>query len=94
MAYEQKEGDIAIFLVKEKKGEKHPDWTGKALIDGKERDVSLWVKSDTMLAGAIKDKWKPDFEQAKQVAQPETQGAVDELEDIIPFMRYQHGILA
>ncbi len=82
MAYEQKEGDIAIFLVKEKKGDKHPDWTGKALIDGKERDVSLWIKSGTMLAGAIKEKWKPDFEQAKPKAEPQVS---DDIEDSIPF---------
>lgn len=79
MAYEQKEGDIAIFKVKDHEGNR-PEWTGRALIDGKERDVSLWIKSDTMLAGQIKDKWKPDFEQAKPEPAPQ-----DNLEDEIPF---------
>ncbi len=76
MAYEQKEGDLAIFKVKEKKGETHPDWTGRALIDGVEKDVALWVKSDTMLAGSIKEKYKPDFDKAKPK---------DDMEDSIPF---------
>ena len=86
MAYEQKEGDLAIFLVKEKKNPKGPDWTGKALIDGKEKDVSLWIKSDTMLAGSVKPKWKPDYDKAK--ASVEAQApleAKDDLEDSIPF---------
>lgn len=81
MAYEQKEGDIAIFLVKEKKNEKGPDWTGKALIDGKERDVSFWIKSDTMLAGTIKDKWVPD----KTKEKIESTDNTDSLEDEIPW---------
>lgn len=60
-AYKQKDGDISIFLVREKKNERGPDYTGKALIDGKEKDVSLWIKSPTMFAGTIKDKFKPPF---------------------------------
>jgi len=66
MAYEQREGDIVIYKVKEKKTDKGPDWTGKALIDGKEKDVSFWIKSDTMLAGSVKPKWKPDFKKVKE----------------------------
>lgn len=81
MAYEQKEGDIAIFKVKSKKNERGPDWTGKALIDGVEKEISIWQKTDTMLAGSIKDKWKPDFEKAKSAAQ----GNDDGFEDSIPF---------
>lgn len=68
MSYEQKEGDIAIFKVKEKKNEKGPDWTGKALINGEQKEISLWFKSDTMLAGTIKEKHKPDFDKAKEAA--------------------------
>lgn len=57
MAYQQKNGDIAVFAVKEKKNERGPDWTGTALIDGVEKQVFFWQKSPTMLAGQIKDKW-------------------------------------
>lgn len=82
--YEQKEGDIAIFKVKDVKGN-HPQWTGRALIDGKEKDVSLWIKGDsgTMLAGQIKPKWKPDFEKAKPALSPQQEKQVDAVEDMI-----------
>lgn len=66
MAYEQKEGDIALFKVKDKTNERGPDWTGKALIDGVEKQVSLWFKSDTMLTGQIKAKFKPDYDGVKK----------------------------
>jgi hypothetical protein len=85
MAYEQKEGDIAIFKVKNVEG-KRPQWTGKALIDGKERDVSLWVKGDkgTMLAGKIQDKWEPDYKKAKPAP-----SIPEEESDSIPFNKVE-----
>lgn len=73
MAYQQKENDIAIFLVKDKKSDKHPDWTGKALISGEEKEVSLWIKSPTMLAGSIREKFKPGFRELKEEIE-ETKG--------------------
>ena len=39
--YEPRDGDIAVYAVKEKKNDRGPDYTGRALIDGKERDVSF-----------------------------------------------------
>lgn len=56
MAYEQREGDISVFLETDKRSERAPDWKGKALIDGKVYEVALWPKGDrgTMLAGQIK----------------------------------------
>lgn len=89
MAYEQKEGDIVIFVVKEKTNERGPDWTGKALYKGEELQVSFWQKSDTMLAGQIKEKYKPDYQGVKssvkenkpyKVTQPN-----DVADDDIPF---------
>ena len=81
--YTQKEGDIAIFKVENVEGNR-PQWTGKALIDGKERDVSMWIKGDsgTMLAGKIQDKWKPEFDKAKEAV---NSAPVDNMEDEIPF---------
>lgn len=87
MAYEQRNGDLAIFKVKEKKSDKGPDWTGKALIDGVEKDVSLWIKSDTMLTGQIKDKWKPSqHDKDKQNAYVKDHQAPLDMDDSeIPF---------
>ena len=82
MAYQQKEGDIAVFTVKEKKNEKGPDWTGTALINGKEMQVSFWQKSPTMLAGQIKDKYVSG-QQVKQVK--ESLPPADDMDDSIPF---------
>ena len=58
MAYEKKDGDIAVFAERDKKNERVPDWKGDALIDGVTYEVALWAKGSngTMLAGAIKVK--------------------------------------
>ena len=84
MAYQQKENDIAIFKVKEKKNENGPDWTGKALINGEEKDVSLWIKSDTMFAGTIKDKWKGS-QSGDEPQRTDSKPVEDIVEDSIPF---------
>lgn len=83
MAYQQKDGDIAVFVVKDKKNERGPDWTGTAMIDGKEMQVSFWQKSPTMLAGQIKDKWVSggQMKQAKEILPP----ADDDMDQSIPF---------
>jgi hypothetical protein len=52
--YQQKDGDIAVFVSKVKKSEKAPDYTGTAMINGVEMRVALWQKTPTMLAGSIK----------------------------------------
>lgn len=56
MSYEQREGDIAIFLETAPKSDKAPLWKGRALIDGVAMEVALWAKgtAGTMLAGQIK----------------------------------------
>lgn len=53
MAYERRDGDIAVFKEKEKRNDKAPDWKGTALLDGIEYQVAFWAKSATMLAGKI-----------------------------------------
>lgn len=53
MAYEQKEGDIAIFYQDNKKNERQPDWKGRCLIDGEEKELALWYKNQAMMTGKI-----------------------------------------
>lgn len=82
MAYQQKEGDIAVFK-NDSDNERAPKWKGKALINGQVMEVALWEKSDTMLAGSVKlNDYKPSqHDQQKQNGyQPQ-----DDLEDEIPF---------
>ena len=44
MAYEQKEGTVTIFTNKHKTNDKAPSHVGTAKIDGRELDISLWVR--------------------------------------------------
>ena len=84
MAYEKKDGDIAIYAVKEKKNERGPDFTGTALIDGVEKDVALWWKSETMLAGVVKEKWKGS-QSGDEPQRTDSKPVEDIVEDSIPF---------
>jgi hypothetical protein len=44
MAYQQKQNSGILFKNERKTTDKHPDWNGTALIDGKEYKLSAWVK--------------------------------------------------
>lgn len=55
MAYQKKDGDIAIFR-ENSPNPKAPQWKGDALINGVVYQVAFWEKSSTMLAGSIKVK--------------------------------------
>ena len=46
MAYEQKDNTGAAFTNRKKESERHPDFTGNAMIGGVEYWVSTWVKQD------------------------------------------------
>ena len=77
MAYEKRDGDIAVFKEKEKRNEKAPDWKGTALLDGIEYQVAFWQKSSTMLAGKI--------EIARKKQEEATPRRDVSLDDEIPF---------
>jgi uncharacterized protein (DUF736 family) len=42
---EQRNNSGAIFKNDNKKAENHPDYKGKVLVNGKEMEVALWVKT-------------------------------------------------
>lgn len=44
MAFEQREGGGVLFKNTRKQKDTHPDYTGNALINGKEMDIAAWVK--------------------------------------------------
>ena len=44
MAYEQKEGQGALFKNTEKKSEKHPDYRGDITIGGAKFWLAAWIK--------------------------------------------------
>lgn len=45
MAFEQKPNSGALFVNNRKESEKHPDWSGSALIEGREFWISGWTKT-------------------------------------------------
>jgi len=44
MAYTPKPNSGVLFKNTKKTNDKHPDWNGTALIDGKEYKLSTWIK--------------------------------------------------
>lgn len=44
MAYTQKPNSGVLFKNTKKTSDKHPDWNGTAMIDGKEYKLSTWIK--------------------------------------------------
>lgn len=44
MAYEERDNSGILFVEAEKRSDKHPDYKGRALIDGVEYRVSGWKK--------------------------------------------------
>lgn len=55
--YEMKEGQVSVFINDKQGNEKRPDYTGKALLNGKEYRVSFWKEKSasgmTYLSGTI-----------------------------------------
>ena len=78
---EQKENTGAIFKNNYKKAETHPDYKGKMNVDGKEKEVALWVREtkngEKFFSMAISEPYKP-----QPVAEELTKTEVD---DDLPF---------
>ena len=59
----KKENSGAIFKNNYKKAETHPDYKGKMNVDGKEKEVALWVREtktgDKYFSMAISEPYKP-----------------------------------
>lgn len=84
MAYEQKEGGMNIFKNNYKEKSNQPDYTGKAMVDGKMKDVSCWLKEDRngnkFFSCQIKDEWvNPNS------APPAPPAVNNDFDDDIPF---------
>ena len=46
MAYEMNNGDLPLWANDRKESDRHPDYKGKALINGTIYDVALWSRTD------------------------------------------------
>ena len=67
---EQKDNTGAIFKNDYKKTEQHPDYKGKAMIDGKAKDVSAWLnesnKGVKYLSIKFSEPYQAEAESPKQ----------------------------
>jgi hypothetical protein len=85
----------AVWRNEKKATDRHPDFTGKATIDGVDYYVSAWKRGpdDNPKAPALRfsvtpvaEVAKQGMDQARQAAQPRTQPIPDAFdEDDIPF---------
>lgn len=81
MPYEQKDMSGSLFANKEKKNERSPDYSGTALIEGKEYRIAGWKKGQgakTFLSLAFSEKSDAG---AKKAARED----LSDLESDIPF---------
>ena len=76
MAYDQKDNAASLFKNEERASEKHPHYTGKGLVDGKEWRIAMW--KNTSKSGKVYLSLK--FEEPRERVQ-----AASTMEDDVPF---------
>jgi hypothetical protein len=42
--FEQRNNSGVLFKNQNKKTDKHPDYTGNGIVEGKEKQIAMWVK--------------------------------------------------
>jgi uncharacterized protein (DUF736 family) len=80
---EQKNNTGAIFKNDKKTAENQPDYRGKMMVDGKEWEISLWVRESAAgnkyMSAAIKEPY------VKTESAPVQTPKTDESDDGMPF---------
>ena len=88
---EQKINSGAIFKNDKKTADNQPDYRGKINVEGKEWEISLWVKegqkAGKYFSAAIKEPWAAPAPAPAPVLQNTSDKikAADEFEDDLPF---------
>lgn len=83
MAYEQKDGDFALFPNDRKTNDRAPDWKGTIVINGVKMEIAGWNKpgrSGDFIAG----KWQPMRERTQEAPKRDEAPPRDP-NDPIPF---------
>jgi len=87
---EQKINSGAIFKNDKKTADNQPDYRGKINVEGKELEISLWVKTAQSgvkyMSAAIKEPYvAPSPAPVLQNTSDKIKSAADEFEDDLPF---------
>ena len=86
---EQKNNTGAIFKNNYKKTETQPDYKGKALIDGVEKEVALWVNESKngvkYFSAAFSKPYQAEVEQGGIDADNKAKEAMRSQSDDLPF---------
>ena len=81
---EQKNNTGAIFKNDYKKTEQHPDYKGKAMIDGKAKDVAVWLNESQNGKKYFSIKFSEPYKEAEASKQDMPQYLPNKLDDL-PF---------
>jgi hypothetical protein len=69
-----------LFPEREKKGEKHPDYTGKIDVNGQVYRLAAWIKSKGVLSLSVSEfKAERDAPDPRTAAQPQHSDLGDEI---------------
>ena len=74
MPYEQKDNSLNLFTNKFKKNSDQPDFTGDALVDGKEWKASAWKNKDKNGNLYLGVSFRPPQDSAKRFPQQRASG--------------------
>jgi len=90
MAFEQREGGMSIFKNQHKEREGQPDYTGNALIDGKKKQISCWLKEtrngDKFFSCQVQDPHNPNASAGEPNPNYNPDEAINnDFDDDIPF---------
>lgn len=87
MAYEPRNNEGTLFRDKNRKSDKHPEFTGSAMVNGQEFWLSAWVNESKKDGSKyFKLTFKPKGENRPSSAAPaDDRSYGEELDDSIPF---------
>lgn len=84
MAYETRDNSGRLFKNEEKKTDKHPDYSGEALVDGQTYFMDAWLKTADSGRRWMSFSFKPK-QQATQKPASQPSKSLAQMDDDVPF---------
>ena len=84
MAYETRDNSGRLFKNEDKKSDKHPDYSGDALIDGQAYFMDAWLKTAESGRRWMSCSFKPKQQKQQSAPQKQQRRSRDE-DDSIPL---------